>query len=98
MTSHLSLKRYFNLFNRKYFDNQVPSDTRVIWHPLDTCNGEYQAGTIRIDTTLHASPRLTKITLLHEMIHARYPKATHGPVFKAERQRLWDLGAYDKLI
>jgi hypothetical protein len=98
MASHLSLKRIFNHLNRKWFDGAVDADTRVIWAPLNGNNGEFQGGVIRIDTTLQGSPKLVKIVMLHEMIHARFPQATHGRVFHAERDRLYAAGAYKELL
>lgn len=98
MSSHISLKRIFNHCNRKWFNNQVPGDTRVLWAPLNGNNGEYQAGTIRIDTTLQGSPKLAKIVMLHEMVHARYPLYGHGKKFQAEIDRLYAAGAYGGLL
>lgn len=98
MASHLSLRRIFNFFNRKYFNGEVPHTTSVTWAPLNGDNGDYQDGAIHIDTTLQGSPRLVKIIMLHEMIHARYPRLTHGKKFKAEIRRLVEAGAYDSLL
>jgi hypothetical protein len=98
MASHLSLRRYFNLFNRKYFNNEVPHGTSVIWAPLNGNNGEYQAGVIRIDIPLQGTPKMAKIILLHEMIHAHRPRANHGRVFQAEIRRLFEAGAYRRLL
>ena len=99
MATHTNLRRLFKFYNKKYFANCIPEDTSVMWAPMDHNLGEYQRpGEIRIDTTLQGSPKLAHIIMLHEMIHARFPKATHGRVFKAERQRLWELGAYEELL
>lgn len=98
MSSHISLKRIFNCFNKMYFNNEVPAETRVIWAPLNGNNGEYQAGTIRIDTTLQGSLRMTQLIVLHEMIHARYPQYGHGKRFHAEVDRLYSAGAYRRLL
>jgi hypothetical protein len=88
----------FNFLNRRYYNDEVPHTTSVTWAPLNGDNGDYQDGAIRIDTTLQGSPRLVKIIMLHEMIHARYPRLTHGKKFRAELKRLFDLGAYSKLL
>lgn len=98
MASHLSLRRMFNFLNRRYFNDEVPATTSVMWAPLNGDNGDYQAGVIRIDTTLQGSPRLVKIIMLHELTHARYPRLTHGRKFQAEIRRLVEAGAYDSLL
>ena len=43
---------------------------------------------------------VSEMTLLHEMIHVKYPKDkdNHGKVFKKERRRLILAGAFDELI
>lgn len=98
--SHISLKRAFNLYNRKYFNNELPVDTSVIWCPLHKENGTCTPSLkeIRICTTLMSSPKLMRIILLHEMIHLKSPRLTHGKGFKAEKDRLYTLGAYDDLL
>jgi hypothetical protein len=96
--SHLQLKRIFNHYNKRYFNNELPADTSVTWAALNGNDGECQGGAIRLDAILAAVPCYARIILLHEMIHVRFPKATHGKVFRAERQRLLDAGAYDNLL
>jgi hypothetical protein len=98
MASHLSLRRIFNFYNRKYFNDEVPHSTTVTWAPLNGDNGDYIDGAIHIDTTLQGSPRLAKIIMLHEMIHAHNPRLTHGKRFQAEIRRLAEAGAYAQLL
>lgn len=101
-SSHLSLRRLYNFYNRKFFNSALPSDIELIWSPCDDANGKTDwidgHWRIRIDPALQAQPRFTRIVMLHEMIHVAKPKANHGRVFKSERQRLWDAGAFDRLI
>lgn len=98
MASHLSLRRMFNYLNRKYFNNEVPATTSVMWAPLDTANADYSDGVIRVDVRITHSPKLVETVMLHEMIHAHNPRLTHGKKFQAEVDRLYSLGAYRKLL
>jgi len=100
--SHLQLRRLYNFYNRKFFNSELPADTVLLWSPCDDANGITQwidgRAHVKIDPAIQAAPKLAHITLIHEMIHVKNPRCGHGRVFKAERQRLWDLGAFDKLI
>ena len=97
-TSHLSLKRIFNRYNRKYFNCELKAD--VQWRPLNTCSGiAYpNQGLICIDTGLMGYPKLLNATMLHEMVHLKHPRANHGKVFWREMDRLWLAGAFRKLL
>lgn len=100
--SHLQLRRYYNHYNRKYFNSELPTDTILLWSPCDDANGITDwiddAARIRIDPSIQAAYKLVRITLLHEMVHVYKPRLGHGKKFKAEIRRLVALGAYDDLL
>lgn len=99
-SSHSTLKRQYNIFNRKYFNNELPTDIHIIWSPLDRAHGASwpQEKTIHLDPPLAAHDRYRKIVILHEMVHIKHPRAGHGKVFQAEIDRLYAAGAFHGLI
>lgn len=97
-SSHLSLRRWFSFYNRRYFANSLPADTVLQWKPLNGDDGLMQDGAIYIDPVLQAVPRYMRIILLHEMVHLQYPRLTHGKKFRAEIDRLYAAGAFIPLI
>lgn len=102
MPSHLGLKRRYSHFNRRYFNSELPSIS-VIWSPCNDSHGlvTFEDGKpvkLELDTTLQDTTRVTDIVMLHEMCHIRLCTTSHGAQFKAEIRRLWDLGAYDRLL
>jgi hypothetical protein len=99
---HPGLKRIYNRFNRLYFAGKLP-DISIVWEPCGDANGvthtwDRKAKRLTVDPGMRGNTRFVKLIILHEMVHVRFPKARHDEVFRAERQRLWDLGAFDKLI
>jgi hypothetical protein len=99
---HPGLKRIYNRFNRLYFGGKLP-DISIVWEPCGDSNGvthmwDGKAKRLCIDPCMRGCTRYVKIIILHEMIHVKFPRTHHGKVFKAERQRLWDEGAFDRLI
>lgn len=100
MASHLSLKRIFNRYNRKYFGGLLPADTQIIWSPLDGAHGKCWP----VDKVIHLDPPLQghvvflHIIILHEMIHLKHPRAGHGKKFQDEINRLHSIGAYKGLL
>lgn len=103
MASHPGLKRIFNRYNRLYFAGKLP-DLDVMWEPSDDAmamshrGANYEVHRLTFDPALKGYRKIIKQLMLHEMIHVKYPRIGHGPRFKAELQRLWDLHAYDKLL
>lgn len=100
--SHSGLRRIYNRFNRLYFSNELP-DLEIVWEPSDdsmatTHTYEGEPHRLTFDPALRGYRKIIKIVMLHEMIHVQYPKIGHGARFKAEIQRLWKLGAYEKLL
>lgn len=100
MPSHTSLKRLYNLYNRKWFNGELPHDVSIIWAPLDTAHGKCypKDRVIIMDPPLQSNGRFLRIILLHEMVHMRVPRATHGKRFQSEIDRLFAAGAYRGLL
>jgi predicted metal-dependent hydrolase len=98
MPSHISLKRLYNHFNKKYFNNELPADTQIMWHPMDSAHGQCwtEEHIIHLDPPLQSNVRFTKIILLHEMCHLIHNH--HGKEFHAEIARLFAAGAYKQLV
>jgi hypothetical protein len=59
---------------------------------------------IQISSTVARSKKLRQVLILHELIHNALlcqfgdPDHEEGDKFQAEVQRLWDAGAYRKLL
>ena len=100
MPSHISLKRLYNTYNRKYFDNRLPQDTQIMWAPMDSAHGKcwQDEHIIHLDPPLQANVRFARIILLHEMCHLACPESHHGKDFHREIARLFAAGAYKGLL
>lgn len=109
MNSDRSLKHWYDKFNGLYFNGELPQIV-IYWEPLSnadgsTCpvyevdHGQFQ---IKLDPSIKGFPCLWKITLLHEMVHVKlwvkHPKHQHGKLFQTELSRIFNLGAYKKLL
>jgi len=86
-------------FNRDWFGNTLPKDIVVEYAHLKDAHGitEYYGHRplfIQIDWPLRGTRSHSALTLLHEMVHVRYPKAHHGPIFHKEMLRLAKAGAF----
>jgi hypothetical protein len=63
-----------------------------------------QTNEIVLQSSLSKYPKLCRILILHELIHSRLyhengdPDEAHGERFQAEIKRLWDSGAYAKVM
>ena len=100
MASHISLKRLFNFYNRRYFNGELPADTQLVWSPLDGAHGKCWPvdKIIHIDPPLQSHVSYLRIVLLHEMVHLKHPRATHGKLFHSEIDRLYAAGAFKGLL
>lgn len=100
MTSHLSLKRLFNYYNRRYFNGELPANTQIVWSPLNGAHGQCwpEDRVIHIDPPLQAHVNYLRIILLHEMAHLKHPRAGHGKRFQSEIDRLYAAGAFRGLL
>jgi predicted metal-dependent hydrolase len=99
MASHLSLKRILNRVAKKHF-GELPAGTTICWKPLNGSNGECHCTDriINIDTTLQGSNVLVELTIIHELIHLFNPTFGHGKRFRSEVRRLFEAGAYDRIL
>lgn len=97
-SSHLSLRRWFNYYNRQYFGGRLPLDTVLRWEPTGVNDAHMLPGVIQMDPAVKLFPRYMRILLLHEMAHLACPRCGHGKKYHAEIQRLWDLGAFRPLL
>lgn len=94
------LKEAYDWCNMKYFNNELPSEIKVVWSERMTSRaGYYQRNVnratrkvteqIKLSSPYHRKyPEEIIDTLVHEMIHAKYPKDSHGSKFKSEMRKL----------
>jgi hypothetical protein len=86
-------------FNKRYFSNGLPKDLVVAYAHLKHCFGLTECFKNRplyilLDWELRKSMSHSALTILHEMVHVRYPKLEgHGPRFHKEMLRLAKAGA-----
>lgn len=93
------LRNWYRNFNRLWFAEGLPEDVDVLYAPVEGCSGrtfpeDHDAFVIRINPQFSVCERMTRLTLLHEMVHVElWPYATHGPRFEARMQELAAAGA-----
>ena len=113
-----SLKRLYYRYNKKYFGGRLPLLVTVSFQesfngidctnpeaPIARCSLEDK--NIEIGTILRPLPKVTKMTLLHEMAHFSTDLAgakakdrnegMHGEKWQMEMMRLSGLGAFREL-
>jgi hypothetical protein len=93
LKSDRQLKRYYIKFNKLYFGGELP-DAVVWWEPLGGATfgdclylEEEKIWRIRINPFVGGWRAISKVTLIHEMIHIKCGHR-HGKAFDIERQRL----------
>lgn len=102
------LKERYDKYNRKYFGNQLPKETKVTWMGRKGHVGDFVvlssgAIVILINPLLRKlkTEKYALLTLLHEMCHlslwCQRSRASHGPKFQAEMKRLASLGAFETI-
>lgn len=103
------LRERYDKYNKKYFGNQLPKETRVEWRQIRKSHGgdflAMPSGAVGIFINPHLRKSRTEkyalLTLLHEMCHlnlwCQKIRAHHGPKFQAEMKRLAKLGAFEKI-
>ncbi len=112
MRSDRTLKKYFNLINKKFFDGQLPDSTCVRWLDpdeeeikledklfgyADKANDGYHKYQIVLSRKLCGPASSRMTTLAHECIHIFLElKDDHGQAFERVRQMLSDRGIYKK--
>ena len=111
MTSDPLLTKWYKQYNKKYFNNDLPVENVILcWEPIPEhdalCSKIYEADTdkdtgdflIRIDPMYVSSERISRLTLLHEMLHIKlWPYVSHGDRFQKEMIMLAVAGAFKKL-
>jgi hypothetical protein len=106
------LTGWYDRYNKKYFDGQLPSGVQVGWDEEEP-NAARVHGVIfteeedgidkilafiRLDPTKHVGSMDARQSLLHEMCHLKLlPWSKHGKKFNNEMRRLAMLGALDDL-
>jgi hypothetical protein len=103
LKSDRQLKTYFNDFNRRWFNGELP-ETQVFWEALGGATmgdclylEEEKVWRIRLNPFVAGWRNVYKVTLLHEMVHIKTGEA-HGLKFDRERQRLLEFKAVRKLV
>lgn len=103
------LKKYYDNFNRIFFDGKLPRDTRVGWNSeilgyaytvgIEDTETKHKFFLIYLDKKKHFDTKQVLLTLLHEMAHIHlYPDMKHGKKFDREIIRLAVRGAFKGLI
>jgi hypothetical protein len=102
MTSDRQLRRWYNAFNRQWFNDELSKDNIVRWEVVDGIQAEADPqddGTwiLRIHPALSWSIRNAKFALIHEMAHVKTDTLEHGKEFQQEMLRLAQIGALKNL-
>lgn len=107
------LQRWYQKYNRAFFDGQLPSDVQVGFNELEGMYGtlavniwtseedglQHTVLQIHIDPERHRGGEQVRCTLVHEMAHVKVlPKRHHGKEWKEEMTRLFLRGAFWGLI
>jgi len=96
LPSKKTLEEKYDKFNKEYFNNQLPYDTKIEWSTKMTKSAGLcipRKKIIRISWHYaRRFPEDVENTLIHEMIHLKFPN--HGPQFYAEVDRI---NAYGKM-
>jgi len=96
---------YFDDINRLFYKGKLPA-VRVYWYKfrsklrkgVTAWNKNKTVDAIYISVDLKETGHYALQTLVHESIHVAKPNAGHGPVFKKEKKRLYDAGAYFHIV
>jgi predicted metal-dependent hydrolase len=110
--SQRNLSRLYREYNRKYFNNQLPTIEVDFLTPRTFAT--HKLGKRSCAVTLYENRKpfaiyikrhpkkewpYIKCDLLHEMIHVSLPyRINHGPRFKKELRRLMKAGAFDAIL
>jgi hypothetical protein len=103
--NHKDLRRWWNLFNKKYYDGKLPKVTIRYEHVDGHCacveyfnEPDEEKRVVRIDTLYALDSNVTKVSMLHEANHVFTGSIYHGKVFYDEEARLYRLGAFKGLL
>jgi len=109
--SDKTLRKYYRLINKKFFNNELPDNVCVRYLSAlekEEFEDTYFAWTSKVDDGRHKyvivvskdkNPGWTAMlaTLAHECCHiATGMKDAHGPAFEAQRQLIADRGIFKK--
>ena len=99
--SNEALRELFDECNKRYFNNTVPTDLKIEWsNRMTRVAGQYSWKRNRETNEIHSKRIALSIpyhqrfsdeiidTLVHEMIHAKYPNNKHGDLFQMEMRRI----------
>jgi hypothetical protein len=94
-----SLLRLYEQYNHQYFDGRLPA-LKIRLRPVNedpglTAEYDQAAGAIVFFSSGIDHLPLVRTMLLHEMVHVAIPEDGHGGRFRAELQRLAEMGAED---
>lgn len=109
------VQKWYNEFNSRFFEGRLPPDIEVRFAVTDDdkdqlgddCAGVYvhSLKLILLDSYIREYWKVLKYSLLHEMVHVRWPDhvshedtADHGMIFQREIVRLFEAGGYDGLL
>jgi hypothetical protein len=111
MRSDPTLKRWYRVINKRFFDKQLTNNVCVRWANeaeiekyeerffgyMNTCDDGYHEWVIVLSESKCSAPSITLLTLAHEMCHiATKMKDDHGPAFEYWRQYIGDRGIFKK--
>ena len=94
------LKKIYDTYNRKFFNNQLPRDTQIGYNDeiegkhgltlgIEDEETHHRFFIIYISPTTHTDMGQKRLTILHEMCHVRlHPLTNHGREFQEEMKRL----------
>jgi hypothetical protein len=100
-----SLKRFYRLMNRKFFDSSLPDNVVVRWdstEPDVACTEKHDkdnptAYVITFNPKKNPTKSILLAAMLHEMVHiAAGWKDNHGPLFSKWHRKLTKRGAFEK--
>lgn len=93
------LRRLYLDFNRRFFNGELPLDTKVIWMPVPDANvaetTKPDTFLIKISPSISGFRRFFKLILIHEMCHVKLWGRRgdyHGRLWKEEMIRVLKLG------
>jgi len=94
-----------NRYQKAYFPQHNPvCHIQIVKHAGSPACFDHSQKTMFIEEAATVSEKMSRILLLHEMIHINLiengndPDEQHGFRFQAEVKRLFDAGAYSKLL
>jgi hypothetical protein len=109
MQSDRRLLLWYNVYNKKYFGDELTRKIELIWEPVPLCDGEacpiWELADgiflVKIDPAHKGNLNYARLVLLHEMCHLaiwqKHTRHQHGPLFRNEQNRIYALGALRKI-